>query len=315
MEKNKHVNKGLIFVLVAIVLLVISIFIFYNMKSNVTDEKLAKETSSESQKKDKKPTISSTSTSTSTTTTITTTSTSTTKKITTSKTTKSTTSTTSVTQTIREVASTTSKGFKVEYRAGAYYIGGILIANKSYPLDKDYIPSGTHKQASSSTTHCADCIIEDGYLAFQKMKEAIKEKGIILWIQSGYRSYSLQNNLYNGYVKRSGKQQADTYSARPGHSEHQTGYAFDVCASKDGKNYPCITSSFNNTEPALWLKDNCYKYGFILRYPEGKENETGYKHESWHFRYVGVELATKLYNNGSWITLEDYLGIDSKYDN
>lgn len=74
-----------------------------------------------------------------------------------------------------------------------------------------------------------------------------------------------------------------------------------------------INDSFANTEEGKWLNDNCYKYGFILRYPNGKSDETGYQYEPWHFRYVGVELAEKLYNNGNWITVEDYFGITSRY--
>ena len=75
-----------------------------------------------------------------------------------------------------------------------------------------------------------------------------------------------------------------------------------------------INDTFHNTPEAKWLANNCYKYGFILRYPKGKTDETGYKYESWHFRYVGVDLASKLYNNGDWITLESYFGITSKYN-
>ena len=78
------------------------------------------------------------------------------------------------------------------------------------------------------------------------------------------------------------------------------------------RNY-IIDSSFEGTPEAIWIEENCYKYGFIIRYVKGKDNITGYMYEPWHIRYVGVELATKLYNNGSWITLEEYLGIDSKY--
>ena len=299
--------SGLIAVLLIGILLLVFI-IFFNMKSDNKDNTSAKDKSTKENIKENNGETTSTSTTSTATTTTSTTTTSTT-------TTKTTTTTKKTTTASSELTGTTSKGYKIEYRNGAYYIDGILIANKSYPLDKSYIPTGTHKATTSGMSHCAECIIEDGYQAFMKMKQDIASTGITMWIQSGYRSYTLQESLYNGYVKRSGRIEADTYSARPGHSEHQTGYAFDVCASKDGKNYPCITSGFNGTEPALWLKDNCYKYGFILRYPEGKDNETGYKHESWHFRYVGVELATKLYNNGNWITLEDYLGIESKYAN
>ena len=136
------------------------------------------------------------------------------------------------------------------------------------------------------------------------MQAAAKADGLNIYISSGFRSYSYQKNLYNNYVNRDGVVAADTYSARAGHSEHQSGLAFDVNT---------INDSFANTEEGKWLNDNCYKYGFILRYPKGKSDETGYQYEPWHFRYVGVELAEKLYNNGNWITVEDYFGITSKY--
>ena len=141
------------------------------------------------------------------------------------------------------------------------------------------------------------------------MFSAAKQAGYTMWAQSGFRSYSTQQRLYNNYVNRDGKTAADTYSARPGHSEHQSGLAFDVCAT----NKPCISSSFDNTEEAKWLASNAYKYGFILRYPKSKVNETGFMYESWHFRYVGKELSNKLYNDGDWITLEDYFGVTSEY--
>lgn len=189
----------------------------------------------------------------------------------------------------------TSKGYKIENKNGATYIGGILVANKTYNLSSSY-GSGLTKATRN---------------AFNEMNEAATEAGYPLRIGSGFRSYETQRKVYNNYVKRDGKTKADTYSARPGHSEHQTGLAIDIC-NKD-KKIPCITSAFNNTDTAKWLNDNAYKYGFILRYPNGKTNETGYKFESWHYRYVGTDLATKLYNGGNWITLESYLGITSKY--
>lgn len=189
----------------------------------------------------------------------------------------------------------TSKGYKIENKGGATYINGILAANKTYNLSSSY-GSGLTK---ATTT------------AFNEMNKAATDAGYPLRIGSGFRSYETQRKVYNNYVKRDGKTKADTYSARPGHSEHQTGLAIDIC-NKD-KKIPCITSAFNNTDTAKWLNDNAYKYGFILRYPNGKTNETGYKFESWHYRYVGTDLATKLYNGGNWITLESYLGITSKY--
>lgn len=185
---------------------------------------------------------------------------------------------------------TTSKGFKGVTKNGITYIDGIMIANKTYSLPKDYNPGGL-------TTETKE--------AFNKFVAAAKLDGINIWCQSGFRSYTTQDRLYNNYVARDGKEAADIYSARPGHSEHQSGLACDI--------NDVINSSFNNSAEAKWASKNAYKYGLILRYPKGKTNETGYQYESWHFRYVGVELATKLYNNGDWITLEDYFGITSEY--
>ena len=183
---------------------------------------------------------------------------------------------------------TTSKGFKGVTKNGVTYIEGYLVVNKTYTL-----PSSYGNGLTNATIE-----------AFNKMQAAAKVDGLNIYISSGFRSYSYQKTLYNNYVNRDGVTAADTYSARAGHSEHQSGLAFDVNT---------INDSFANTEEGKWLNDNCYKYGFILRYPKGKSDETGYQYEPWHFRYVGVELAEKLYNNGNWITVEDYFGITSKY--
>lgn len=176
---------------------------------------------------------------------------------------------------------------KVEIKNGITYVNGILIANKTYALPKTYNPG-----------KLSDEVVE----AFNKMKEAASKDNIKLWIQSGYRSYETQEKLYNGYVNKDGISKADTYSARPGHSEHQTGLAMDL---------NIIDSSFANTKEGKWIAENCYKYGFIIRYPKGKEDITGYMYEPWHVRYVGNDLAGKIYKSG--LTLEEYLGISSKY--
>ena len=190
---------------------------------------------------------------------------------------------------------TTSKGFSGVTKNGITYIDGYLVANKTYNLPSTYNPGGL----TSETKKAAD-----------EMFAAAQADGMpSMWAQSGFRSYDTQNRLYTSYVNADGKSAADTYSARPGHSEHQTGLAFDVCAT----GYACISSGFNGTAPANWLANNAYKYGFILRYPSGKSNETGYMYESWHFRYVGTDLAKKLYNDGNWITMESYFGITSEY--
>ena len=189
---------------------------------------------------------------------------------------------------IKRVDFTTSKGFNAYIENGLTYIDGVLVVNKTYSLPQNY-GNGLTKETQS---------------AFNDMKAAALTDGISLWICSGFRSYNTQKNLYNSYVNRDGKAKADTYSARAGYSEHQSGLAMDINMA---------SSSFNGSNEAIWLSNNAYKYGFILRYPDGKTNETGYKFESWHYRYVGVDLATKLYNDGDWITLEDYFGITSEY--
>ena len=136
------------------------------------------------------------------------------------------------------------------------------------------------------------------------MKADATALGLNIWIQSGYRSYELQSELYNNYVNRDGKLAADTYSARPGHSEHQTGLAFDLNT---------ISDDFAYTNEGKWVNENAWKYGYILRYPKGKDDITGYKYEPWHFRYVGKDLAKELYNGGDWITLEEHFDLTSIY--
>ena len=166
------------------------------------------------------------------------------------------------------------------------YISGILIANKTYALPADYNPG----------------VDGTAYAALMQMFEAAKAEGVGFWIASGFRSYDRQNRIYNNYVAQDGKAAADRYSARPGHSEHQTGLAFDL-------NY--LTQAFGQSKEGIWLAENCHKYGFIIRYPEGKEHITGYMYEPWHVRYIGVDAATAVYESG--LCLEEYLGITSVY--
>ena len=183
----------------------------------------------------------------------------------------------------------TSKGFHGVIRDGITYIDGILIANKTYALPSSYYVGGLTSEFND---------------AFNKMVHDASNDGLSIYVVSGFRSYNTQKNLYNNYVTRDGVDAADTYSARAGHSEHQTGLAAD---------FNMVDDNFEYTAEGKWLNDNAYKYGFILRYPKGKTFETGYIYESWHYRYVGVELSRKLYNNGDWISLENYFGITSQY--
>lgn len=188
-----------------------------------------------------------------------------------------------------DVAFTTSKGFQGYTQNGLTYIDGVLIANKTYRLPSNY---------GSGLTNATQ-------QAFHQMRDAAASEGLEIHIISGFRSYSSQNSIYHNYVARDGKEAADRYSARAGHSEHQTGLAVDINS---------LYTSFENTPEGKWLSANSYRYGFILRYTKDGESITGYMYEPWHFRYVGIDLATKLYNQGNWVTLEEYFGITSKYE-
>ena len=188
---------------------------------------------------------------------------------------------------------TTKNGKVLVVKNGIATVDGILIANKSYSLPK---------------TYTAPYLLPEPEAAYYQMRDGANQAGFSLPIKSAYRSWNDQNYIFNNYVKRDGLDQAMTYSARPGHSEHQTGLAFDLVTSST------VESKTEKIKPTLdWLSDNAHKYGFILRYPEGKTHITGYIFEPWHYRYVGTELAEILYNNGDWITLEEYFGIDSVY--
>jgi len=166
------------------------------------------------------------------------------------------------------------------------YIDGILIVNKSYPLPETYNP-GVDPDAQTAL---------DALIAGAALDE------VYLWQQSGFRSYETQKTLYNNYVARDGKEEADRYSARPGHSEHQTGLAFDLNS---------LDQSFGETKEGIWLAEHCAEYGFIIRYPAGKEEVTGYMYEPWHIRYIGTETAKLVTESG--LCLEEYFGIPSCY--
>lgn len=170
---------------------------------------------------------------------------------------------------------------------GVTYIDGILIANKTYALPASYNPGGLTGECSA---------------AFQQLVNGAAADNINIYLSSGFRSYDYQAQIYNNYVAMDGQANADTYSARPGHSEHQTGLAIDC---------NIIDDSFTGTPEAIWLENHCHEYGFIIRYPKGKEGVTGYKYEPWHIRYIGVENAKAVHNSG--LCLEEYLGITSQY--
>ena len=196
---------------------------------------------------------------------------------------------------------TTSTGAKIETENGVTKIDGIIIVNKEYSIREDYIPASTSKIINKNTKSCAECLVEDAFNAFVTMQSDALKSGIKLWIQSGYRSFDYQEKLHKNYIKKDGEEKANLYSASAGHSEHQTGLAIDLNT---------VNASFANSKEGIWTSKNAYKYGFIIRYPKDKENETGYGYEPWHIRYVGEHLAEILYNNGNWITLEKYFGLN-----
>ena len=172
------------------------------------------------------------------------------------------------------------------------------LVNKYNYLEKDFVPDNL---VSVSGIYARDKaqLVDVAYDNFVKMADAARKNNLTIKVTTGYRSYNFQSTLYNNYVKADGVKNADTYSARPGYSEHQLGYSADLTNAKN-----VSFDDFENTNEYKWLKDNAHKYGFIMRYPKDKEYITGYIFESWHYRYVGVEIATYIYEND--ITYEEY---------
>lgn len=148
---------------------------------------------------------------------------------------------------------------------------------------------------------------EEAAQALEELFSIAKEEGIELVAVSGYRSYNRQEAIYNNSVKKNGEEHANQYSAKPGTSEHQTGLAMDVASSQL---VSVLEPSFIETNEGQWLNDNAHRSGFIIRYPDGKENITGYNYEPWHLRYVGKETAAKIYEQQ--LTLEEFFGLFSE---
>ncbi|MDD2591433.1 MAG: M15 family metallopeptidase [Erysipelotrichaceae bacterium] len=172
-----------------------------------------------------------------------------------------------------------------------------VLINKYRATVSDYVPDLVDMSVQYASS--GQQLQTEAYQAFTKMVDAMKSDGLGgIYVYSGYRSYQTQERIYNNYVRSKGQQWADRYSARPGHSEHQLGLAVDVTATKSP------SAAFETTPEYLWLQDNAYRYGFIMRYPEDSELITGYGYEPWHYRYLGVELATKVYQSG--LTYDEY---------
>lgn len=183
-----------------------------------------------------------------------------------------------------------------------------ILINKENLLDCDYIPSDLiqtdnnennfHRYKDPNQKPMISAIV---YPFFLQMQEAAKQEGNYIIIDSGYRSFKYQQVIWDKYVSEHGLENAQKFVALPGSSEHQSGLAFDVAFIRDNKYDDDVKEEDKEIQ---WLFAHAHEYGFILRYPKGKETITGYNYEPWHFRFVGKELATKIYTEG--ITLEEY---------
>lgn len=172
-----------------------------------------------------------------------------------------------------------------------------VLVNKYHKLDENYEPSDLtiidSKYASGTQK-----LRKEAQIKFEEMASDMAKENLKIYAGSTYRSYTYQKGLYDRYVKKDGFSAAETYSARSGYSEHQLGLAVDIVNGK----WDYLSE---NDKEYDYLVKNSYKYGFILRYPRGSEYITGYMFEDWHFRYLGVELATKVFNSG--LTYDEYI--------
>ena len=174
----------------------------------------------------------------------------------------------------------------------------LVLVNKYNHLPDDYIPNDLefinlkYSNEGKKLRHIAR-------VAFENLSEEASKLGYTIIAVSAFRDYDYQKQLYNQYVLDKGNEYASMCSAQPGHSEHQTGLSLDV----EGSNHDY--DNFQDTLDFIWMKDNAHKFGFILRYPLGKEDITKFKYEPWHYRYVGIDVATKIYEEN--LTLEEYL--------
>lgn len=172
-----------------------------------------------------------------------------------------------------------------------------VIVNKYYKLDKDYEPEDL-TVINSKFASGTQKLRKEAAGKFEEMASDMLKENLKIYAGSTYRSYSYQEGLYNRYVKKDGFKEAETYSARAGYSEHQLGLAVDIVNGK--WNYLS-----EGDKEYTWLINNSYKYGFILRYPHESEYITGYVFEDWHFRYLGIDLATKVHE--SKLTYDEYI--------
>ncbi len=174
-------------------------------------------------------------------------------------------------------------------------LGILILVNKEHKLPEGYRPHDLVPIDEAYNKGVMNLLRSEAATAFARLCAQASEDGIVLWNRSAYRSDTVQRQLYENAVKRRGEEGAGKYTAKPGHSEHQTGLTVDINST-----HP----SFGKTSEGVWLKEHAYLFGFIERYPLGKEHITGYAYEPWHYRYVGTEIATYIVENK--LTLEEY---------
>lgn len=181
----------------------------------------------------------------------------------------------------------------------------LLVVNKKHKLDETYVPSDL-TAAKVETNGTEWTLRKEASEAIEKLFNAAKEDGIELRLGNGFRSASYQQQLYQASVDRVGQTSTDKTTARPGYSELQTGLAVAILGADTTTDFDL---SFAKAKEYEWLQDNAYKYGFILRYPEGKEDITGYTYMPWQYRYVGKDTAEKIHSVDANETFEEYFSI------
>lgn len=179
----------------------------------------------------------------------------------------------------------------------------MVLVNKQYAVSQDYCPTDMVDIDGSLSTNQNLKVKREAYDAYLKMLENANAEGLNFAICSAYRSYELQESLYNQSLQSNGETYTEKMYAHPGQSEHHTGYAIDVTSAS--MNWG-LSQDFADYPDGAWITAHCSEYGFIIRYPRGKEDITGYMYEPWHIRYVGVDAAKEITEKG--ITLEEYLG-------
>ena len=184
----------------------------------------------------------------------------------------------------------------------------LIVANKKHKLPDGYVPSDL---VTPNIAQTAACLMRaPAAEAIAAMSDAAAQEGVTLMISSAYRGEDYQSQLYYGYVASYGTETADTISSRPGYSDHQTGLAADFVEGDGSLNGINFNQAFEDTASGAWLRDHAHEYGFIMRYPKDKQDITGYAYEPWHFRYIGIEDATKIYETGVYCSFEEYFGVE-----